>query len=31
MGIPVYFKTIVKDYENTILKKNKLNECIHYF
>ena len=25
MGIPVYFKTIVQDYESTILKKDKLH------
>ena len=25
MGIPVYFKTIVQEYESTILKKNKLS------
>ena len=31
MGIPVYFKTIVKDYENKILKKDKLNNCNSLF
>ena len=27
MGIPVYFKTIVKEYEDIILKKDKLKQC----
>ena len=31
MGIPVYFKTIVKEYENYILKKDKLNDCKSLF
>ena len=31
MGIPVYFKTLIKDYENTILKKNKLTLCNSLF
>ena len=31
MGIPVYFKTLIKDYENTILKKDKLTLCNSLF
>lgn len=31
MGIPVYFKTIVSEYENLILKKDKLNDCESLF
>ena len=31
MGIPVYFKTIVNEYENLILKKDKLNDCESLF
>ena len=30
MGIPVYFKTIVQEYESTILKKDKL-QCNSLF
>ena len=31
MGIPVYFKTIVKEYEELILKKDNLKECKSLF
>ena len=31
MGIPVYFKTIVQEYESTILKKDKLLLCNSLF
>ena len=31
MGIPVYFKTLVQEYENTILNKEKLSQCNSLF
>ena len=31
MGIPVYFKTIISEYEETILLKDKLNNCHSLF
>ncbi len=31
MGIPVYFKTLVQEYENTILNKEKLSHCNSLF
>ena len=31
MGIPVYFKTLVSEYQDTILHKNKINDINFLF
>ena len=31
MGIPVYFKTLLNDYQDTILEKNKLHKVNSLF
>ena len=31
MGIPVYFKTLIQEYETEILKKDKLSQCNSLF